>query len=80
MAAPYIKRLTNPCMGYSGPNSALGLQRAVTVSTVDENRIAVALFAQEKGVEHEDMGLVLTRDGARELADVLAHAVEVLGG
>ena len=78
MAAPYMKRLANPCMGYSGTNRAPGLQRAVTVSTVDENRIAIALYAREKGIEHEDMGLVLTRDGARELVDVLAHALEVL--
>lgn len=78
MTAPYMKRLTNSCTGYSGPNRALGLERAVTVSTVDDNRIAIALYAREKGVEQEDMGLVVTRDGARELADAIAHAVEVV--
>jgi len=75
---PYMKRLTNDCMGYSGPNRELGLERLITVSTVRAKRVAVALYAREKGVEHEDMGLVISREGAKELAETLLHAVDTL--
>ncbi len=78
MAAQFVRRLTNTCTGYSGPNREVGWERLISVSTVDAKMVAVALHARESGVEHEDMGLAVTRAGARELAETLLHAVDVL--
>lgn len=79
MAVPYIRRLTNLCMAYRPPDRQQGQSRAISVSTVDDNRIAIALYARDQsGVEHEDMGFVLTRAGVSELRDVLTQAVGML--
>jgi len=78
MAPPYVKRLTSGCVAYSPPTRKLGLGRSITVSVWADNEIAIAAFAREKGVDWEDMGIVLTTEAAKELAETLLHAVSVL--